>query len=75
MKKVLYKILAAIIVLVIAWFAFIYYVPYSQGTRSGELIKISNRGVFFKTWQGEISQGISGAQVFTFSILYKAKRL
>ena len=48
MKKALYKLLAAIIVLVIAWFAFIYYVPYSQGTRSGELIKISNRGVFLK---------------------------
>jgi len=75
MKKALYKLLAAIIVLVIAWFAFIYYVPYSQGTRSGELIKISNRGVFFKTWEGEISQGISGAQIFSFSILDKDKEI
>lgn len=75
MKKVLYKILAAIIVIAIAWFAFIYYVPYSEGTRSGELIKISNRGVFFKTWEGEISQGISGAQIFSFSILDKDKEI
>ena len=75
MKKALYKLLAAIIVLVIAWFAFIYYIPYSQGTRSGELIKISNRGVFFKTWEGEISQGISGAQIFSFSILDKDKEI
>ena len=75
MKKVLYKILAAIIVLVIAWFAFIYYVPYSQGTRSGELIKIGNRGVFFKTWQGELSQGISDANIFTFSILDKDQEI
>jgi len=75
MKKVLYKLLAAIIVLVIAWFAFIYYIPYSQGTRSGELIKISNRGVFFKTWEGEISQGISGAQIFSFSILDKDQEI
>lgn len=75
MKKVLYKILAAIIFLAIAWFAFIYYVPYSEGTRSGELIKISNRGVFFKTWEGEISQGISGAQIFSFSILDKDKEI
>jgi len=75
MKKVIYKLLAAIIVLVIAWFAFIYYIPYSQGTRSGELIKISNRGVFFKTWEGEISQGISGAQIFGFSILDKDKEI
>ena len=75
MKKVLYKTLAAIIVIAIAWFAFIYYVPYSEGTRSGELIKISNRGVFFKTWEGEISQGISGAQIFSFSILDKDKEI
>ena len=75
MKKVLFKILAVIILIVIAWFAFIYYIPYSEGTRSGELIKISNRGVVFKTWEGEISQGISGAQIFSFSVLDKDKKV
>jgi|TARA_B110000238_G_C15795049_1_gene297635 hypothetical protein len=35
------------------------------------LIKISNRAVFFKTWEGETSQGISGAQILSFSILDK----
>ena len=49
--------------------AFIYYVPYSKGTRAGELIKMSKKGNIFKTWEGEISQGISGAQIFSFSIL------
>jgi len=73
MKKALYKILAVILLIVVAWFSFIYFVPYSQGTRSGELIKVSNRGVFFKTWEGEISQGISGAQIFSFSVLNKDK--
>jgi len=75
MKKVLFKILAAIIIIALAWFAFIYYVPYSEGTRSGELIKISNKGVVFKTWEGEISQGISGAQIFSFSVLGKDKQV
>ena len=75
MKKILFKILAAIIIIAMAWFAFIYYVPYSEGTRSGELIKISNRGVIFKTWEGEISQGISGAQIFSFSVLDKDKKV
>jgi len=75
MKKILFKILAVIILIVIAWFAFIYYIPYSEGTRSGELIKISNRGVVFKTWEGEISQGISGAQIFSFSVLDKDKKV
>ena len=73
MKKILYIILAVILLMTIIWFSFIYYVPYSRGTRSGELIKVSNKGVIFKTWEGEISQGISGAQIFSFSILDKDK--
>ena len=56
-------------------YAFIYFVPYSQGVRSGELIKISHKGVLVKTWEGEISQGISGAQIFSFSVLDKDKEV
>ena len=69
MKKTLFSILGVILLLFIAWFAFIYFVPYSEGTRSGELIKFSKKGVISKTWEGEISQGISGAQIFQFSVL------
>ena len=71
MKKTLFYILGAILFLFISYFAFVYYVPYSEGTRSGELIKFSRKGVIFKTWEGEISQGISGAQIFQFSVLDK----
>jgi hypothetical protein len=39
--------------------------PYSEGVRSGQLIKFSSKESF-KTWEGEISQGISGAQIFSF---------
>ena len=69
MKKTLFSILGVIVLLFIAWFAFIYFVPYSEGTRSGELIKFTKKGVISKTWEGEISQGISGAQIFQFSVL------
>ena len=69
LKKTVFKILAILLALLIGVFAFIYYVPYSQGVRSGELIKFSRKGVLFKTWEGEISQGISGAQIFPFSVL------
>ncbi|MFN3941125.1 MAG: 6-phosphogluconate dehydrogenase [Flavobacterium sp.] len=55
--------------------AFVYYVPYSEGVRSGELIKISHKGVVVKTWEGEISQGISGAQIFKFSVMPSNKQL
>lgn len=69
MKKILFTILASIVVLYALYFAFVYFVPYSEGTRAGELIKFSHKGVLVKTWEGEISQGISGAQIFTFSVL------
>ena len=68
MKKILAIIITTIIIIAGLYYAFIYYVPYSEGVRSGELIKFSNKGVAVKTWEGEISQGISGAQIFTFSV-------
>jgi hypothetical protein len=69
MKKILSLGVVGVIILLLAYYAFIYFVTYSEGTRSGELIKISHKGVIVKTWEGEISQGISGAQIFTFSVL------
>jgi hypothetical protein len=71
MKKVLLIILGSLLALYLLYFAFVYFVPYSEGTRAGELIKFSYRGVVIKTWEGEISQGISGAQIFSFSVLDK----
>ena len=68
MKKVLALIILGIAIVAGSYFAFIYFVPYSEGVRSGELIKISHKGVLVKTWEGEISQGISGAQIFSFSV-------
>ncbi len=73
MKKVLVIIILVILGLFAAWYAFVYYASYSEGTRSGELIKFSNKGVIVKTWEGEISQGISGAQIFSFSVEDKEK--
>ncbi|WBU89568.1 6-phosphogluconate dehydrogenase [Cellulophaga omnivescoria] len=73
MKKALAITLLIIVAVFAAIYAFIYYVPISEGYRSGELIKFSHKGVVVKTWEGEISQGISGAQIFTFSVLDKDK--
>ena len=75
MKKVLGIGVFGIIAVFMAYYAFIYFVTYSEGTRSGELIKFSNKGVIVKTWEGEISQGISGAQIFTFSVLDKDEKV
>ena len=68
MKKIVAIILSSLIAFIVAYFLFVYYVTYSEGYRSGELIKISNKGVVFKTWEGEISQGVSEAQTFQFSV-------
>ena len=75
MKKTLLYILGGIFILWLLYYAFIYFVPYSEGTRSGELIKFSRKGVISKTWEGEISQGISGAQIFQFSVLDRNKEV
>jgi len=59
----------------IGYFLFIYYIPYSQGYRAGKLVKISHKGILFKTWEGEISQGVSNAQVFVFSVESNQKQV
>ena len=74
-KKYFYRFLLLFVLAFFGFFTFIYFVPYSEGQRSGELIKISRKGVVFKTWEGEMSQGISGAQIFSFSLGSKEKEL
>lgn len=68
MKKFLTILISVVVVATVIYFSFIYFATFSEGVRSGELIKISRKGVLVKTWEGEISQGISGAQIFSFSV-------
>ena len=75
MKKILALILVVITLIAALYYSFIYFIPYSEGVRSGELIKISYKGVLVKTWEGEISQGISGAQIFKFSVEDKEEQV
>ena len=75
MKKILFIILGSLLAIYLLYFAFVYFVPYSEGTRAGELIKFSHKGVLVKTYEGEISQGISGAQIFPFSVLDEEKEV
>jgi hypothetical protein len=55
-KSFLLKVLLGVIVLcaltlwICSW-------TYSEGTRAGQLIKISEKGVFFKTNEGELNMG------------------
>ena len=69
MRKFLMVTTVIVVLSIVGYFTFLYNATYSEGVRSGELIKVSNKGVAFKTWEGEINQGISGAQIFSFSVL------
>jgi hypothetical protein len=69
MRKVIVVLLGVVLIGFASYFAVMYYATFSEGFRSGELIKISHKGMVFKTWEGELSQGIAGAQIFKFSIL------
>ena len=69
MRKFLIYVVLITIASLTAYLTFIYFVNYSEGVRAGELIRMSHKGVAFKTYEGEISQGISGAQIFSFSVM------
>ncbi|MBX9808686.1 MAG: 6-phosphogluconate dehydrogenase [Flavobacteriaceae bacterium] len=69
MRKFLVIIIGIVALSAVCYFTFLYNATYSEGVRTGELIKFSNKGMVFKTYEGELSQGISGAQIFSFSVL------
>jgi hypothetical protein len=75
MKKFLGISIGFLVLATIIYFTFLYFATYSEGVRSGELIKFSHKGMILKTWEGEISQGISGAQIFAFSVLDKDEKV
>jgi hypothetical protein len=68
MKKFLFSTLGIFVGIAILYFLAIYFITYSEGYRAGVLVKFSHKGYVIKTWEGEISQGVSEAQVFNFSV-------
>lgn len=68
MKRFLSYAGIAIFIVFVIYVCFIYFVTFSEGYRAGELIKISKRGLVFKTWEGRLSQGVSEEQQFNFSV-------
>ena len=77
MKKFLTRVLIAIVALIIGWILFVSYAKYSDGTRSGVVVKISKKGVVFKTAEGQLNLQSFGAvkrdsnqlsEVFEFSV-------
>jgi hypothetical protein len=68
-RKILVYGILAIVLAGSAYISALYYATFSDGIRTGELIKFSHKGYIFKTWEGELSQGLSGSQKFAFSVM------
>lgn len=51
------KFILLIFVLLIGFGAFMFYANFSEGVRSGVLMKISKKGVIFKTHEGQLNIG------------------
>lgn len=59
-KKFLIFFVLAVLVIVGGTFSFLYMADYSDGHRTGKVIKLSRRGVLFKTYEGQLNvEGIS----------------
>ena len=68
MRKFLIRVIIGSILLLAVYFVAVYYLTFSEGYRAGEIVKISHKGVVFKTWEGKLSQGISEELQFEFSV-------
>jgi hypothetical protein len=75
MKRFLTYSVVSVLIIFLIYILFIYFVTFSEGYRAGELIKISKRGLVFKTWEGRLSQGVSEEQQFNFSVQKRDKEV
>ncbi len=57
---------ASLLGLLLIWFAFNYWASYSSGIRAGTVVKLSKKGVFFKTYEGELNT--SETEKWAFSV-------
>lgn len=77
LKKYLIRTLLFLLVLAVATGSFFTFVPFSEGMRAGQVIKLSKKGIIFKTHEGELNSmlmpstnnmGTMTPNVWTFSV-------
>ena len=66
-KKITMRVIIAAIILTIAGFAIYANMNFSEGDRVGKVVKVSKKGVVFKTWEGQLSYG-DNKDMWDFSI-------
>lgn len=68
LRKFLVYFILAITLGIISYMLVIYNFSVSNGIRSGVLSKFSNKGIIFKTWEGELNEGFGATRFFPFSV-------
>jgi hypothetical protein len=61
MKKILRRILIIAIIISLAVFAFLYWGVYERGVMAGKVLRITQKGVIFKTYEGKLNLETFGA--------------
>jgi len=76
-KRHLFRnILILIVILIVGIFTFLYFGIYDEGVRAGNVVRISKKGVIFKTYEGQLNLQSFGAlkgatpfaETFDFSV-------
>lgn len=74
-KKIFVRIMFVLAIILLGLFCFYYWGKYSEGFRSGIVMKVSTRGVIFKTIEGQLNMQVIGhsdmgtsSQIWEFSI-------
>ena len=75
-KKILKRVLVLVIIIGLLILSFFYFGVYSRGERVGTLMKLSEKGMIFKTYEGQLNIEAFGAvrsqnfvsQTFEFSV-------
>ena len=61
LKRIIKKIIIALLIIGVLVLAFLYWGTYEDGFMSGKIIRISQKGVVFKTYEGKINIETLGA--------------
>ncbi len=75
-RHILRNLFILVLILVIGFFVFAYFGIYDDGVRAGNVVRISKKGVMFKTYEGQLNLQSFGAlknnspfvETFDFSV-------
>jgi len=81
--KIIKRILILVFVLFLGFCAFTYWGKYEEGVMAGKVLRISQKGVIFKTYEGKLNLETFGAlkgtspiaETFDFSVEKKEKEV